>query len=192
MHAKRLVLLLVLPVVGNVACGGGNNSGDTGPSPVINAEAGAPDVWRAADASHDQAAPDAAVCTQLSSAARAQVQSYIQSVSSLACQVDSDCSSFYPNSPACFFTCGGEAVKTADVYAVIDGTASVCDAYFGAGCPAIKPPPCPYSRAFCDHGTCATGGGPGGLSSTIDAAVDGGAGDVPIDGGNTMEANGPG
>ena len=116
----------------------------------------------------------------------AQFESYLQSTSSLACQVDSDCSDLSPESWNCFAACG-QLVSTADITTVTAATASACDEYFGAGCPAITPP-CPFPHAYCDHGTCAKGFGPGGVSGAIDAAVDAGTGEGPIDGGSTSEA----
>jgi hypothetical protein len=77
---------------------------------------------------------------------------------------------------------------TADISAVTAATASVCDQYFSAGCTAINVP-CIFTYDSCDHGTCATGYGPGGPSGSTDAAVDEGTGEIPIDGGNTSEAS---
>jgi len=151
-------------------------------------EAGAPDVSLAVDVnvtSDATLAPDAAVCHQLATAAQAQFGSYLDSTSSLACQVDSDCSDLSLKSWNCFAACG-QLVRTADITTLTAATASVCDEYFGAGCPAITPP-CPFPHAFCDHDTCAYGFGPGGPSGATDAAVDAGASEIPIDGGNTSE-----
>jgi hypothetical protein len=79
-------------------------------------------------------------------------------------------------------------VRTADITTVTAATASVCDQYFGAGCHAITPP-CPFPHAFCDHGTCAKGFGPGGLPGDTDAGVDGGVDVVLIDGRKPSEAD---
>jgi len=128
------------------------------------------------------AAPDAAVCDQLAAVAQAQVESYLQSTYSLACQVDSDCSFLQPRSLSCFAACGNVVMRTADISAITAAAAGVCDQYFGAGCPE-KILPCPYSRAVCDHGTCTKGTVPGGPSGSTDAAIDAGTGEVPIDGG---------
>lgn len=162
MNAKTYAVLIVLPMAGTVGCGGSNNL------PIADV-------------------PDAAVCDQLAAAARAGFESYLQSTSSLACQVDSDCSDLSPESWNCFAACG-QLVRTADITAVTVATASACDEYFGAGCPAITPP-CPFPHAFCDHGTCAKGFGPGGQSGATDAADDAGTAEVPIDGGSSSEAH---
>ena len=189
MHAKTLVILLALPMAGIVACGGGDKSGvDAGGSEVslaVDTKA-IPDV-------PITDAPDAAVCDRLAAAARAQVESYLQSTSSLACQIDSDCSLIYPThlsprSMYCFFSCGGLAVSTADSDAVTTVTASACDEYFGAGCPAIYPPPCPMSFVVCDHGTCARDAGAGGPSGATDAGT---APDAGANGGNDTGLDAP-
>jgi hypothetical protein len=133
------------------------------------------------DTSDAKVAPDAAVCDQLAAAALAQFNSHLQSASSLACQVDSDCSLLDLRSLDCFSPCG-QLVGTADISAVTAGTAGICNEYFGAGCPE-KIVPCLPFRVVCDHNTCATSPGFGGLSGATDAAVDAGAGEVPIDGG---------
>jgi hypothetical protein len=131
--------------------------------------------------------PDAAVCDQLASFARAQVDSYLQSSFSLACQIDSDCSLLGIQSLNCAAPCGGPLLRTADISAVTAATAGVCNQYFGAGCPA-KYPPCPDIHAVCDYGTCATAIGRGGLSGSADAAFDVGTGEVASDGGNASVA----
>jgi hypothetical protein len=124
----------------------------------------------------------AADCDQFAAAAQAQFDSYLQSTSSLACQVDSDCSLLWLRSSNCFGGCG-LPIGTADVSAVTAAAASACDQYVSAGCPAKTPPPCLPSQAVCDHGTCARDAGAGGPSGSTDAAVDTGSGDVPIDSG---------
>jgi hypothetical protein len=111
----------------------------------------APDVSSNSDSGSDTPyAPDAAVCDQLAAAAQAQVESYLQSKSSLACQVDSDCSLLYSKSLNCFFSCKGQPVATANITAVTDATSTACDEYFAMGCPAIFPSPCPAYHAICD------------------------------------------
>jgi hypothetical protein len=138
----------------------------------------------APDAPMDQA-PDPAVCDQLSRAARAEFDSYFQSRYSEACQVDSDCAFLQTRQDNCFTACGSVVARTADLAAITDATDTLCDAYFGAGCPAITPP-CPYARAACDRGTCIRVGAPG----VPDAAVD--AGGAPVDGGPVTEVGRPG
>jgi hypothetical protein len=187
MRTNILVISILFPIAGTVACGGSNSSGTAGLGAV---DAGSPDVSSAADMNvipdlPIADAPDAAVCDQLAAAAQAQFESYLQGTSSLACQVDSDCSDLSPKSWNCFAACG-QLVRTADITTVTGATASACDEYFSAGCSAIILP-CPFPHAFCDHGTCAKGFGPGGLPGGIDASVDAGGGAVPIDGGNTWE-----
>ena len=188
MRTNIILLSILLPMAGSVACGDNNNSGTTGLAAV---DAGSPDGSSRADVNvipdlPSADAPDAAVCDQLASAARAQFESYLQTTSSLSCQVDSDCSDLSLESWNCFAACG-QLVRTADVTTVTAATSSACDKYFGAGCPAITPP-CPYPHAFCDHGTCAKGFGPGGLPGGTDASVDAGGGVVPTDGGNPRDA----
>jgi len=174
MRTNILVISIFFPIAGTVACGGSNSSGTTGLGAV---DAVSPDVSSAADTNvipdlPIADAPDAAVCDQLAAAARAQFESYLQRTSSLACQVDFDCSDLSRESWNCFAACG-QLVRTADITAVTAATASACDEYFGAGCPAITPP-CPFPHAFCGHGTCAKGFGPGGLPGGTDAGVDAG------------------
>lgn len=124
-------------------------------------------------------APDAAVCEQLAVAARARVDAYLQSTSSHACQVDSDCSLLWLGS--CLAGCG-LPVATSAASSVTAASTGVCDQYSAAGCvPTVLL--CPALRAVCDYGTCASGR-PTGLSfDAADAAVDAGTGAVPIDGG---------
>lgn len=103
------------------------------------------------------ATPDAASCDQLAAAARAQYQSALGSTAPLACQLDSDCTFFYlPLAQYCFTTCG-DAVAEADVSALEAATASICDPYRAAGCPAVPVPPCIPQMAVCDRGQCAAG-----------------------------------
>jgi hypothetical protein len=183
MHAKTFVILFVLPIAASGSCSGSNNSGAPDVSPAVDMNV-TPDLPISDVPTADT--PDAAVCDQLAAAARAQFESYLQSAFSLACQVDSDCSLLGIQSLNCVAACGGPLVRTADISAVTAATASACNQYFGAGCPA-KYPPCPNIHAVCDYGTCATAIGRGGLSGSTDAAVDVGTGDVAIDGGNTSE-----
>jgi hypothetical protein len=124
-------------------------------------------------------APDAAICDQLAAAAQTQVQSYLDSTSSMACQVDSDCSLLHLQSVNCFAACG-LLVGTADVSAVTAAVSTSCDPYFGVGCPEIALS-CPYFPAFCNHGKCdntmsASSGGAGGSSNRTGGA--GGSGGV--------------
>jgi hypothetical protein len=182
MRAKIHIIFLGLPIASTVACGGSNNSGTADLGAV---DARSPDVSSAVDMNvipdlPFAEVPDAVVCDQLAAAARAQFESYLQSASSLVCQVDSDCSDLSPRSWNCFAACG-QVVRTADITTLTVATASACDAYFGVGCPAITPP-CIFPHAFCDHGTCATGFGPGGLSGSVDAAIDTATVEVPSDG----------
>jgi hypothetical protein len=165
MHAKALVILLAFSMVGTAAC--------SGSKATSNVEAGAPD-GRIADF------PDATGCDQLASAAQTQFESYLPSTSPLACQTDSDCGDLDLESLNCFAPCG-RVVRTADVSTLIAAAASVCDPYFGAGCPQ-KTPPCALVHAVCDHGTCAAASGRGGSSGSLDAAIDTGTGDVAIAG----------
>jgi hypothetical protein len=145
----------------------------------------APDVSSNSDSGSDTPyVPAAGVCDQLTAAARAQVESYLQSTSSLACQVDSDCSDLFLQSWDCFAACG-QLIRTADITAATAATASVCDEYFGAGCPGIYPP-CALRNAFCDRGTCARGFGPVEPSGSADAAVDAGF-DSPVDAGDPVD-----
>jgi hypothetical protein len=142
----------------------------------------APDVSSNSDGGLD--APDAGVCDQLAAAAQAQVESYLQSTSSLACQIDSDCSDLFLQSWDCFAACG-QLIRTADITAATAATASVCDEYFGAGCPGIYLP-CPERNAICDHGTCAKGWRSVEQSGSADAAVDAGI-DSPVDAGDPVD-----
>ncbi len=191
---KRIVRALVLwfgaMSLALAACGGGVGNGgiDSASAGLGGAvrsdgaggaggaalEAAAPEVAAAVDTNTvpvDAAeAPAAATCDELAAAARAQFASFVHSTSSLACLVDADCSDLFNRSLSCFAACGNP-VRTADLSAVAKGAADVCDAYFGAGCPA-KTPPCPRYVVFCDHGTCAAGVGPGAGSGATDAAVD--------------------
>jgi len=188
MRTNIIVISILFPMAGSVSCGDTSSPGTTGLGAL---DAGSPDVSSGADMHVIPDlpivdAPDAAVCDQLASAARAQFESYLQSASSLSCQVDSDCSELSLESWNCFAACG-QLVRTADISTVTAATASACDQYFGAGCPAITPP-CAFPHAFCDHGTCAKGFGPGGLPGGTDAGFDGGSDAVTIDGGNTSEA----
>jgi hypothetical protein len=155
MRTNMIVISILFPMAGSVACGDNNSSGTTGLGAV---DAGSPDVPSGVDMNvvpdlPIADAPDAAVCSQLAAAARAQFESYLQSTSSLSCQVDSDCSDLSLKSWNCFAACG-QLVRTADITTVTAATTSACDQYFGAGCPAITLP-CPFPHAFCDHGTCA-------------------------------------
>jgi len=194
MHAKKVAILLALPVALTVACSGSSNSG--APSAMSAVEAGVPDVSRAVDINVISdlpisdlpiaEVPGEGFCDQLATAARTRFDSYLQSTTSLACQVDSECSDLYLQSSVCFHPCG-QILRTADISAVTAATASACDEYFGAGCLA-KTLPCPYAHAFCDHGMCAAGFGPSGLSGSTDASVDAGTGGGTIDVGNASEA----
>lgn len=132
-------------------------------------------------ASDAKVAPDAAVCDQLAAVARTQFESYLPSAASLTCQVDSDCTLLSTQSLNCVAACG-RLLRAADVPAVTAAAAGVCDQYFGAGCPAIYPP-CPGGYGNCENGGCVIGPRRGGQSGATDAAVDAGAGEVPIDGG---------
>jgi hypothetical protein len=147
----------------------------------------APEVSSNSDSGSDTPyVPAAAVCDQLAAAARAQVESYLQSTSFLACQVDSDCSLLYSQSLNCFFSCKGQPVATADIAAVTDATSTACDEYFAMGCPAIFPSPCPpIYHAICERGMCASDAGSG-QSGSADAAVDAGI-DSPVDAGDPVD-----
>ena len=158
---------------------GGTEAGAPEVSPTVDINAG-PDAARSD-------VPDTAVCDQLAAAARTQFQSTQLSVSSLSCLVDSDCSLLGIRSLNCVAACGGPLVRTADISTVTTATATTCDLYFSVGCPE-KYPPCPYSRAVCDRGTCAMGTGQSGLPGAVDAAVEAGTLDVPADSSVTSQA----
>ena len=184
MTRKPLIALLALPIAATVACGS-STSNSTGPVETGGAEAGAAEVAPTVDmnAGPDTArsdVPDMAVCDQLAATARAQFQATQLSVSSLSCQIDSDCSLLGIRSLNCVAACGGPLVRTADIAVITTATANTCDPYFSAGCPE-KYPPCPNFHAVCDRGTCALGTGPSGSPGTVDAGVDAGAVDAAAD-----------
>ena len=134
-------------------------------------------------------APDAAVCDQLSAAARTQYQSYLNSTASLACQVDSDCSFLFPPQTYYCFTSCGDVVGAADISAVTAATASVCDEYWAAGCPGLRPLPCPPSFKSCDHNRCVRDGGAGGSSgSGGDGGISDTGGTTGTDGGVSVDS----
>jgi hypothetical protein len=136
MHAKKPVYLLVLPIAVMLACTNSNNPGTTGSNSMNTVEAGAPDGSPTVDKDvipdlpiadvPIADAPDAAVCDQLAANARTQFESYLQITSSLACQVDSDCSLLGIQALNCVGGCGGPLVRTADISAVTAATANIC------------------------------------------------------------------
>jgi hypothetical protein len=161
--------------------GGGSSAGGRGGA------GGAPDAM---------VAPDGADCGALAAAARTQFQSYLDSTSSMACQVDSDCSLLHLQSLNCFAACG-QLVGAADPSAITAAATSACDPYFGAGCPEIRLA-CPVSRSYCNRGRCdyatpgATGGASGGSSGSGGVSGAGGAGLDARDGGSDSPPDVPG
>ncbi len=154
--------------------GGGANGGSSATGG--NSGSGGAGVVDAKDA------PDQSACNQLAAAAQTQLQSYLDSTASLACQVDSDCSLLHLQSVNCFAACG-LLVGAGNVSGVTTAASTVCDQYVGAGCPEIRLT-CPASPSFCNHGKCAvtapgsTGGvagSSGGFGGTFSSGGTGGA-----------------
>jgi hypothetical protein len=127
--------------------------GDAGDGGAVY-DGGGPDAVDLSISSDAKLTPDAAVCDQLAAAARAQFQSFLDSTSLLACQLDSDCEFVTPQSLRCFAPCG-MLMGAAAISAVTAAGTGFCDQYFGAGCPAILPP-CPYGQGTCgcDQASC--------------------------------------
>jgi hypothetical protein len=177
---KRNVRTLVLGVgaihLALVGCGGG---GGKGGASADDGGLGAIDLAVTTDGN---VPPDSVMCAQLAAAAGSEFESSF----SLACQVDSDCSLLHLRSLDCFAGCG-QLVRVADISTATALAASACDQYFGAGCPETVPL-CPARFAICDQGVCNAVLPTGPASGSADAAVDAGIGEVPIDGGNTSEA----
>ncbi len=162
---------------GLLGCGGAGGSGGPG------YDGGNPNAVDLAVSSDPKPAPDVAVdvsiCDQLATAAETQFQSFLDSTSPPACQVDSDCEFLYtPQSMDCFAACGMLMGK-ATMSAITSAGIGFCDQYFEAGCPAITPPcaapepTCGSSGTCgCEHGQCVWVS-PSGLDATTspDAGV---------------------
>jgi hypothetical protein len=138
---------------------------------------------------------NADTCAQLTQTAQAQFQTYLSSTSSLACQVDSDCSVLHLQSLNCISACG-QIVGTAEISAVTAAASSVCSQYVGAGCPEIRLA-CPAFRIACDQGQCtyaiprSADAGTGGSAGT-GGILDGGGGSGAAGTGGTSGSDGGG
>jgi hypothetical protein len=149
---KKHASMLTLAAMAMAVAGGGCGDSDPG-----QADAG--------DGSDAKPTPDAAVCQQLATEARVQFESYLQSTSSRACAVDSDCSILHLASVRCFAGCG-VSVSTTAADGVTVASTGACDPYHAAGC-REDILLCLAVRPVCEHGMCTSG-----PPSPPDAATD--------------------